>query len=72
MSAEEEKPEQEERDEETNDLLEPMWAVVAFDGPIAAALTYDEARSVIAKHSEEERPGLCLVTDAVAERMRRG
>lgn len=71
MSSEEEKPEQEEPVEETNDLREPFWAVIAFDGPIAKGLTYDEAMEKISGISEEKKPGLCVVTNEVAERMRK-
>ena len=70
MSAEEEKPEQEEPAEETNDLREPLWAVIAFDGPIATGLTYDEAMEKISAISEDKKPGLCVVTNEVAERMK--
>lgn len=71
MSAEEEKSEQEVSEEETNDLREPLWAVIAFDGPVAKGLTYDEAMQRISEVSEEEKPGLCVVTNEVAERMKK-
>lgn len=71
MSAEEEKSVQEEPEEKTNDLREPFWAVVAFDGPLAKGLTYDEAVGRIGEFSEEEKPGLCVVTNEVAERMKK-
>ncbi|QQS40746.1 MAG: hypothetical protein IPM63_15455 [Acidobacteriota bacterium] len=71
MSAEEEKSEQEVPEEETNDLREPLWAVIAFDGPIAKGLTYDEAIGKIGEFSEDEKPGLCVVTNEVAERMKK-
>ncbi|MCO6509522.1 MAG: hypothetical protein J5I65_01910 [Aridibacter famidurans] len=70
MSADEEKQTQEEPEEETNDLREPLWAVVAFDGAIAKGLTYDEAVGKIGEFSEDEKPGLCVVTNEVAERMK--
>lgn len=71
MSAEEEKPDQENPEEKTNELREPLWAVIAFDGPVAKGLTYDEAVEKIKGIPEEEKSGLCVVTNEAADRMRR-
>ncbi|HUF03267.1 MAG TPA: hypothetical protein VMM38_03750 [Aridibacter sp.] len=69
MSADAEDKTREETEKEANDLREPLWAVIAFDGPIVKGLTYDQALGKIGEFSEEEKPGLCVVTNEVAERM---
>jgi hypothetical protein len=53
-----------------NELHEPFWSVVSFEGRIASNLTYDEAVEKMRSLEEEKTPGLCIVTNAAAQRIR--
>ena len=56
-------------DEIESDLRQPVWSVVSFEQCVAKNLTYSEAERKIAELDEQGVSGLCLVTDAVAERI---
>ena len=52
-----------------SDLRRPIWSVVSFEQCLAKNLTYVEAERKIAELEKQAVSGLCLVTDAVAERI---
>jgi hypothetical protein len=52
-----------------NELHEPFWSVISFEGRIASNLTYDDAVEKMRSLAEKETPGLCIVTNAAAQRM---
>ena len=52
------------------ELDEPRWAVVSFERCEAAGLTYEHAANVLADLAGRGVSGLCVVTDAVASRIR--
>ena len=64
-------PEQEKPEDVASDLHERIWSVVSFEGVIGENLTYEEARDRLASLEEKRTPGLCIVTNATAERMNR-
>lgn len=51
------------------ELRQPIWSVVSFEKCAAKNLTYAEAERKIAELASQKVSGLCLVTDAVAERI---
>jgi hypothetical protein len=51
------------------ELRQPLWSVVSFEQCVAKNLTYVEAEQKIAELERQNVSGLCLVTDAVAERI---
>jgi len=55
--------------EAMSELNEPRWSVVTFESCAARNLTYDEAAEKLKKLKAEKIPGLCIVTDAAAERI---
>lgn len=57
------------RAEIETELRQPLWSVVSFEQCAAKNLTYVEAEQKIAELEEQDVSGLCLVTDAVAERI---
>lgn len=52
-----------------SELRQPCWSVVSFEKCAAKNLTYAEAERKIAELAKQGVSGLCLVTDAVAERI---
>lgn len=50
------------------ELRQPIWAVVSFEQCVATNLTYVQAAEKIAELEKQGISGLCVVTDAVAER----
>lgn len=52
-----------------SELHQPVWSVVNFEQCAAKNLTYAEAVQKIAELEKQGVSGLCLVTDAVAERI---
>jgi hypothetical protein len=58
--------------ESVSELNEPFWAVVSFESVAAESLTYDEARAYVKKLEKQKVSGLSIVTNEVAERMKRG
>ena len=55
-----------------SELRQPVWSVVSFEQCVAKNLTYGEAERKIAELDERGVSGLCLVTDAAAERIAKG
>jgi hypothetical protein len=55
--------------ETAHELGEPLWSVISFDKREASHLTYVEAARKLARLEKKGVAGLCLVTDAAAERM---
>ena len=52
-----------------NELHARIWSVVSFEGVIENSLTYDEAAELRASLEQKKTPGLCIVTNAAAERI---
>ncbi len=52
-----------------NELHEPFWSIISFEGRVASNLTYDEAVEKTSSMAEAETPGLCIVTNAAAQRI---
>jgi hypothetical protein len=48
-----------------------MWSVVSFDRLEARGLTYREATEKLAELQASKTPGLCIVTDSAAERLKK-
>lgn len=48
-----------------------MWSVVSFDRLEAKGLTYREATEKLAELQASKTPGLCIVTDSAAERLKK-
>ena len=57
-----------EAQETQSDLESRIWSVIAFDGPVAKNLTYQEAIELRNSQALAGRSGLCIVTDVAAER----
>jgi hypothetical protein len=53
------------------ELDEPRWAVVSFDEIEAGGLTYRQAAKLLDELELNGISGLCIVTDAAAQRMPR-
>ena len=53
-----------------NELHEPFWSVVSFEGPVESNLTYAEAGQKLTELSGKGTPGLCIVTNEAAQRFR--
>lgn len=49
-----------------------LWSVISFDECLASNLTYQAAVTEINKYSDKNFNGLCIVTDRVAARMKKG
>ncbi len=52
------------------EIESPMWAVVSFEKTEENGLTYGEASQKIAELETRRVPGLCIVTDEAAARIR--
>ena len=52
-----------------SELRQPIWSVVSFEQCVAKNLTYEDAAEKIAELEKQGVSGLCLVTDAVAQRI---
>lgn len=51
-----------------SELAEQRWSVVTFESRAASGLTYDEAVRKLDELREENKFGLCIITDEAAER----
>ncbi|REJ77373.1 MAG: hypothetical protein DWQ47_13380 [Acidobacteria bacterium] len=75
MSSEETKKKAEAAEDEAerspSELHEKVWAVISFGGPVATELTFDEAVAKIAEVEGKDLPGLCIVSNDAAERMKK-
>lgn len=52
-----------------SELRQPVWSVVSFERRAAKNLTYAEAERKIVELEKQGVSGLCLITDAAAERI---
>ena len=55
--------------EPLRELAQPLWSVVSFEKLEAKNLTYREAEAALAELEGRKVTGLCIITDAAAERM---
>lgn len=55
--------------EPARELALPLWSVVSFEKREAKNLTYEEAEAKLAELEKRKVSGLCIITDAAAERM---
>jgi len=53
-----------------SELAEQRWSVVTFESRAASGLTYDEAVQKLDELREENKFGLCIITDEAAERVK--
>ncbi|MDQ3711719.1 MAG: hypothetical protein M3388_05820 [Acidobacteriota bacterium] len=53
----------------SSELAEQRWSVVTFESRAASGLTYDEAIQKLDELQEENKFGLCIITDEAAERV---
>ena len=54
----------------SSELAEQRWSVVTFESRAASGLTYDEAVQKLDELREENKFGLCIITDEAAERVK--
>ncbi len=52
------------------ELDDPRWSVISFTQVEAGGLTYKQAAALMSELDSYDAPGLCIVTDEVAERIR--
>ncbi|MBA2605967.1 MAG: hypothetical protein M3521_00825 [Acidobacteriota bacterium] len=55
----------------SSELGEQRWSIITFEGIVESDLTYNEAAAKIKKLATEKVPGLCIVTNEVAENFSR-
>ena len=55
----------------SSELEAPRWSVVSFDNCLASSLTYEAAEKKMKRFRAKKISGLCIVTDAAAERIAR-
>ena len=60
----------ENQNETASELDMPIWSVVSFDQCELSGLKYADAVSKIAELESKRVPGLCIVTDDVASRIK--
>lgn len=58
-----------ERDLRTDELAQPRWAVISFDGCEGSNLDYDNAARLLRELEAKGISGLCIVTDEAAARL---
>ena len=56
--------------ENKSELASPRWSVVSFDRCEYAGLTYEQATEKLAELDKQKIPGLCILTDEAASRMK--
>ena len=59
-----------ERNEPVSELDMPIWSVVSFDQCEFSGLNYGEAIARMTELESKKVPGLCIVTDDVASRIK--
>lgn len=52
-----------------SELEVPQWSVVSFDNREGSGLTYQDAVDLLNRKEAEGVYGLCIITDAAADRM---
>lgn len=53
-----------------SELSEPCWSVISFERVEASGLTYSEALATVEDLEARGIPGICIVTEAAASRIR--
>jgi hypothetical protein len=53
------------------ELSSGMWSVVSFDRLEADGLTYQQASEKLLELQAAKTPGLCIITDSAAKRLKR-
>jgi hypothetical protein len=53
------------------ELSTGMWSVVSFEKLEASGLTYPAASEKLAELQSIKTPGLCIITDAAAKRLKK-
>ena len=53
-----------------SELDEPIWSVISFERVEATRLRYDEADSMVSELEDRGVPGLCIVTNEAASRIK--
>jgi hypothetical protein len=48
-----------------------MWSVVSFDKVEAGGLTYKQATEKLTELQNSKTPGLCIITDSAASRLKK-
>ena len=56
--------------EDVNDLDQPRWSLVSFERIEAGGLTYNQAVALMAELDNHGIPGLCIITDQAASRLK--
>lgn len=59
-----------EQDESASELDMPIWSVVSFDQCEFSNLKYSDAMAKMTELESKKIPGLCIVTDDVASRIK--
>lgn len=54
----------------SSELAAPHWSVVSFEHRVAGSLTYAEAAEKLNRLAAEKVSGLCIITDAAADRIK--
>ena len=57
---------QEQTEATENELEQPRWAVISFEGREGAALTYPQAVQMLKELESQKVTGLAIVTDEAA------
>ena len=56
--------------EAVSDLEQPRWSLVSFERREAGGLTYNQAVALMAELDNHGMPGLCIITDQAASRLK--
>jgi len=48
-----------------------MWSVVSFEKVEAGSLTYQQATQMLLELQAAKTPGLCIITDSAAKRLKK-
>ena len=70
MKAEMKNKAEQTENEPVNELREQIWAVITFEQCAARDLTYLEAEQKLAELKARKVAGLCIVSNAVADRLK--
>jgi hypothetical protein len=60
----------EDRSVAESELNEPIWSVISFERVEAVGLGYDEATGLLSELEDRGLPGLCIVTNEAAARIK--
>ncbi|HJS52411.1 MAG TPA: hypothetical protein VJ781_10965 [Pyrinomonadaceae bacterium] len=53
-----------------SELDEPVWSVISFERVEAEGLRYEEADRLLSELNDRGVPGLCVITNAAASRIK--